>query len=464
MADAKNESSGPSPAKKRMLHEWFAAGSKQMAAGSYDYATEMFSKCVLGDPSNRQYTTSFLANLRKKYNNNKKGASMAGVRGATTKASMALAGKKKDWLGVLENGIELLKLNPWDTATLMTMADACEHLGHDGPQVEFLQAAVEADPGNVDVNRALARALERLEEFDKAILCWRRVLKGKPNDDEATKGVNGCTVKQTMKAAKYEEAKSSIDVAVAKGDDERSGPTEEQKLERAIKKDPSDVSLYIQLADLHARHEHYDEAEEVLQRAFQASGGDLNIREKLEDAHLRRIREKLVAAKEQVKQQNSEEAKNLHQQAATELERAEMEYYAARVDRYPQNLALKYELAIRLQRIGKFSEAIKYLQECRPDPQHKGEVLLHLGECFQAIKQYRLAMTHFEDALEAIPERNQDAFKLALYRAGRLALDMNNLEAAEEHLGKLAGLDYSYLDVAELLDKVREKREAEAEG
>ena len=31
-------------------------------------------------------------------------------------------------------------------------------------------------------------------------------------------------------------------------------------------------------------------------------------------------------------------------------------------------------------------------------------------------------------------------------------------------LGKLAGLDYSYLDVAKLLDKVREKREAEAEG
>jgi tetratricopeptide (TPR) repeat protein len=306
--------------------------------------------------------------------------------------------------------------------------------------------------------------LERLEEFEKAILRWRRVLKGKPHDDEATKGVSGCTVKQTMKAAKYEEAKSSLDVAVAKGEDERSGPTEEQKLERAIKKDPSDVSLYIQLADLHARQERYDEAEEVLQRAFQASGGDLNIREKLEDAHLRRMREKVVQAKEQIKQDNSEEAKNLHQQAAAELERAELEYYAARADRYPQNLALRYELAVRLQRIGKFSEAIKYLQECRSEPQHKGEVLLHLGECFQAIKQYRLAMTHFEDALETIPERNQDAFKLALYRAGRLALDMNNLESAEEHLGKLAGLDYSYLDVAELLDKVREKREAEAGG
>jgi tetratricopeptide (TPR) repeat protein len=423
----------------------------------------MFTKCVLGDPSNRAYTTSFLANLRKKYNNNKKGASMSGVRGATTKAAMALAAKKKDWMSVLEHGLEILKLNPWDTGTLMALADACERMGHDGPQVEFLQAAVEADPGSIDVNRALARALERLEEFDKAILCWRRVLKGKPNDDEATKGVSACTVKKTMKDAKYEEAKSSLDVAVEKGQDERSGPSEEQKLERALKKDPSDISLYIQLADLHARHERYDEAEAVLQRAFQASGGDLNIREKLEDAHLRRMREKVVQASEKVKQENSEEAKNLFQQAEQELLRAELEYYAGRTERYPNNLALKYELAIRLQRIGKFSEAIKYLQECRGEPQHKGEVLLHLGECFQAIKQYRLAMTHFEDALEAISERNQEAFKLALYRAGRLALDMNNLESADEHLGKLAGLDYTYLDVAQLLDQVREKREAEAE-
>ncbi len=463
MAETKSESSGPSPAKRRMLQEWFTNGSKQMAAGSYDYATEMFTKCVVGDPSNRAYATSFLANLRKKYNNNKKGASMAGMRGATSKAQIAIAGKKKDWLSVIEHGLEVLKLNPWDTGTLMAIAEACAQLGHDGPQVEYLQAAVEADPSNVDVNRALARALERLEEFDKAILCWRRVLKGKPNDEEATKAANACTVKKTMKDAHYEEAKSSMDVAVDKGaQDERTGPTEEQKLERALKKDPADISLYIQLADLHARHERYDEAEAVLQRAFQASGGDLNIREKLEDAQLRKLREKVAQAAERIKQENSEEAKNLQQQATQELDRAELAYYGTRVERYPNNLALKYELAVRLQKIGKFSEAIKYFQECRNEPQRKGEVLLHLGECFQAIKQYKLAMTHFQDALEMIPERNQDAFKLALYRAGRLALDLSNLDTAEEHLGKLAGLDYTYLDVAELLDKVREKREAEA--
>ncbi len=462
MAENKSESSGPSPAKRRMLQEWFNNGSKQMAAGSYDYATEMFTKCVVGDPSNRAYATSFLANLRKKYNNNKKGASMAGVRGATSKAGMALAGKKKDWLSVIEHGLEVLKLNPWDTGTLMSMADACERLGHDGPQVEYLQAAVEADPANIDVNRALARALERLEEYDKAILCWRRVLKNKPADEEAAKSVNACTVKKTMKDAKYEEATSSIDVAVDKeARDERTGPTEEQKIERALKKDPADISLYIQLADLHARKERYDEAEAVLQRAFEASGGDLNIREKLEDAQLRKLREHLAQTTERVNQENSEEAKNLHQQATQDLDRAELDYYGTRVERYPTNLALKYELAVRLQKIGKFSEAIKYFQECRNEPQRKGEVLLHLGECFQAIKQYKLAMTHFGDALELIPERSLDALKLALYRAGRLALDMNDLDAADEHLGKLAGLDYTYQDVAELLDKVRQKREAE---
>ena len=29
---------------------------------------------------------------------------------------MALAGKKKDWVSVIEHGLELLKLNPWDLA------------------------------------------------------------------------------------------------------------------------------------------------------------------------------------------------------------------------------------------------------------------------------------------------------------------------------------------------------------
>jgi hypothetical protein len=63
-------------------------------------------------------------------------------------------------------------------------------------------------------------------------------------------------------------------------------------------------------------------------------------------------------------------------------------------------------------------------------------------------------MRHYEQANEEIPDRDADNKKLTLYRAGRLALSLKNLEVAERYLTTLAGMDFSYRDVAELLDKI----------
>ena len=83
---------------------------------------------------------------------------------------------------------------------------------------------------------------------------------------------------------------------------------------------------------------------------------------------------------------------------------------------------------------------------------------------FQAIKQARLAMNHYEQAVAEIPDRETDNKKLALYHAGRLALALRDKEAATNHLTALAQLDFSYRDVSDLLDKVEKLGEDSAES
>ncbi len=85
--------------------------------------------------------------------------------------------------------------------------------------------------------------------------------------------------------------------------------------------------------------------------------------------------------------------------------------------------------------------------------------MLVLGECFQQIKQYRLAMTHYESAVQEIPDREADTKKRSLYLAGRLALYLRDFDAAEKHLTTLAALDFTYRDVSKLLDKLARLRE-----
>ncbi|HEX3870248.1 MAG TPA: tetratricopeptide repeat protein, partial [Pirellulales bacterium] len=288
-----------SPGKRRRLQMCFEQGTKVAAAGQFDYATDMYTQCVVGDPGNPIYVRSFLANLQKKYNNNKKGASMAGLKTAGTKASIKKSVMQKDWVGVITTGLEVLKVNPWDTSALGEIGNACEHLEFDECQLEFLKLAHEGDQTDVNVNRLYARALGRTGNFDLALECWNRVLKAKPGDEEATRSRGNLMVERTIHKGGYDTASSTKDVRATKYDDEEEDTrlSPEERWLRAIEKEPAHTPNYIELSDLYQRDERFDKAEEILGRALEASGGDVLIRERLEDVQLRRGRQDKEIAK-----------------------------------------------------------------------------------------------------------------------------------------------------------------------
>jgi tetratricopeptide (TPR) repeat protein len=88
------------------------------------------------------------------------------------------------------------------------------------------------------------------------------------------------------------------------------------------------------------------------------------------------------------------------------------------------------------------------------DARRKGVVALELGECFQKIKQYPLAMRNYQTALEHLGDRDLELRKRALYRAGVLAAGLKDRDAAQKHLSTLAELDFGYRDVASRLEKL----------
>ena len=61
-----------SPAERSRLSQCFQRGT-QNAATNVDYAIEMFSACVLGDPGNAVYLQNLLAVLKRKHGSKKSG-------------------------------------------------------------------------------------------------------------------------------------------------------------------------------------------------------------------------------------------------------------------------------------------------------------------------------------------------------------------------------------------------------
>ena len=464
------------PAKRKRLQQCFNHAGQKAAQNDFDYATELFTQCVLGDPGNALYLRSFLGNLQKKYDNNKKGAKLSGMRTRGSWASMKKSQMRKDWHAVLKNCVEILKVNPWDSSALMAMAAAGEEMELDETPLILLMNAFNSAPKDAEVCRACARALTLRKNYDQAIACWHRVELLKPKDEEAAKQIGNLQVEKTIDRGGYEDAESSHDVATDKqaldgqnGASEQTGSkpdSSQQKLERAIRKDPSDMEPYVELSEAYFRDEAYEKAEEVLTRAYEASSGNPDIREKLEDAQLRNLRMQIRAAEKERKAAKGDETKSdgarkKHHRLRKQFDLKSLEVCQNRVERYPNDLTAKYNLGDFCQRAGKFKEAIANFQQARNDPRWKGRCLLKLGQCFVQIKQYRLAVTQYDAAIAEIPDRDADTKKEALYCAGRLAIGLKEPDMAEKHLTALAAMDFSFKDVSALLDKVAEIRDNE---
>lgn len=464
------------PAVRQRLQAVFEHAQRSAEKADYDYAHDLYTQCLVEDPANLIFLQRFLANLGQKHGHSKKSSKLASLRIASTRMALSKAVAKQHWQDAFRAASDALKQSPWDTATLLSLADAYEQVGCDECQLYVLRWALDADAKDPVVNRRAALTLSRLGQFDQAINCWRRVAAAKPNDEEAARAISQLSVEQTIQKGGYNqemlhggdadvaELEASIrdrserpkTNAAPSGDSTKNaGKIREQALLDAIQSDPATVANYLLLADLFSEQERLREAEEILSKALAVSGGgDLTIRERLEDMHLRRAHHQVSVAQRRAEQEKTQEASELARRMASQANQAELEVYAARALRDPGNLLLKYELGLRCKRAGKFKEAIQAFQAARDDNRHKAMVQLHLGESFQHIRQFKLALSSYVAAIEAADTLQPDTKKLALYRAGVLAAELGERERAEKYLTELAAIDFGYRDVAERLDKL----------
>ena len=360
-----------------------------------------------------------------------------------------------NWDEVIKNGLKVLGVNPWDAHALTGMAQAAKKSGDFECEMYYLKTALTANPKDPTVNRLCAIAATERQLLDQAIHCWHRVEEAHPNDDEAKRAISMLQSERMRKGGfsvqteEEEHAKKAHPVA----EYQQPEADAEKKLLAEIAKDPKQLPPYYELAQLFTREDRFDRAEEILAQAFEASGGNADVLERWEDAQLRGFRHKIINTSDIEKRKALQE----------EYYHKELDYFKRRCERYPNNVFFRYDLGLRYMYTRQYNEAIRELQLSRNDPRRKGVSILALGKCFQQIDQLRMALNHFILAVEEIPDRDVANKKEALRQAGRTAIKLGEIEAAEKQLSILAAMDFSYKDVAALLDKVREMRQNQAD-
>lgn len=442
-----------------------------MARENWDYAIDMFSKSVSLVPDNLMYRQTLRGCERKKYGDNGSGARMASMKLMKVKGRIKKSRMQKDWAAVDRAAEEGLIVNPWDAQLNHDQGQACVELGFSDCALFGLQNAVACDPKSKDHNRALATLLEERGAYNDAIKCWQRIHNLDNDDDLANQKISELSTKSVIEGGGYEKAEGSRDVKAGGSayDDYRpSGGRSKQPtadgpgmdpikdLERQIRKEPENYNHYVKLGELHRNNRNFAEAREALQKALEITGGDHNIRQEMEDTEIEELRSNLDVAKDAVRNNPDDETARQNAGAlAVELVDREIEVLASRVDRYPKDSKMKFELAQRLIRRGKTPAAIPLLQQASTDQRIEVEVLVALGECFVKEKKDDLALRQFRKAIPKIdPMDRTDLFKKCRYMMGRLCESLEQKEEAEEHYNEILAIDYEYKDVLKRLDEL----------
>lgn len=454
------------PAIRARLQKSFEHGNKQMQLSNHDYACESFIQCVLGDPGNLIYMQTYIGNLRIKYGNNKKGASFAFIKGGGAKGTLKAAEMRKKWEDVLKAGCESLKINPWDDSVFFSMGKACLELGHNETGLAYLKHAVECNPDDVELNRFAATELGAQQMYEQALACWQRVLNKKPDDPQAKRGMADLLVEQTIKKVKaspggakataISEAEAEYSDSDESNESHYSKLTPEDEFEKRLAKSPNSRSIYEEMIEYFFQKGNLKKAEDACRRALSVFANDDNFIFRQAEIQLARAREELERTKRLYAKEPSDHLRDLFAKLKTDYENKRLAMINLRLARNPQSAPLRMELGDYLMKHGSYKEAIKEFQEAKKDQTIKGECLLALAFCFQQIKQYPLAMTHYEGAFESLAP-NSEHLKEGLYQAARLAFHLENHQKANDFAHRLATIDFSYKDLGVLLDKLSKK-------
>jgi len=446
-----------SPKKREQLQQLFARGSDAMSKANYEYADFYFADCVLGDPGNPIYARTFLANLRKKFGEKKKTArSLVAMGKQLTTDAIKPA-------NLFKVGIEALKSNPWAVETLLSTGEACEALGYLETAILYYQAAVDADPQHTGANTTCCDAMRETADFDGAIACIQRLLKQKPNDLDLRRRLNEISADKAIHRGKYAMG-ASRDVVEATGttiteneDVMGRSRTVEEQIERRIAKNPQDTANYLELALWHLKHSNYAKAEECYARAVTVSENAPDMVERLLEVQKKRLYAETLRLKDEYEKDPQEERKSVFLARRDQCDRKSMELALHRVQHYPEHAGYRYDYGILLQKNGQIPEAIAELQFAKAEKARQGDCLLALGQCFQMIRQNKLAMTHYQEAVAALEPG--DSKKKALYLAMKLALILEDDGQAESYGHQLAAIDFSYRDLRQMLDQVAKRKE-----
>lgn len=443
-------------------------GRQALEGGRYELAVDMLMEAVSAAPdileTRKLLRTAQIANFRKN-----------GKTGLGSKLSCMMARQKVMGLVKKGQGAEamaeaekLLCINPLDADNIEVAVKAAEAAGKADHAAISVEAAYECSNRDPALLERVATYYSMAKNYVKARDAYQKLSELKPGDQRVIQLLKNSEAQATMNAgweqtagkkggfqaliANKEQAKKldAANKAVVTGDDAEM--LIKDKLAQ-IEKEPKNMNARRALARIYIQGKRYEEAIACLQEAMQVSGAmDPELDRMLSSTTVAYYDQQIDALRAQG-----------NEDAAVELEGQKNQFVfddlAARVERYPNDLHLRYELGVQYYTYGYYDEALEHLQLAQKSPKDRLWALYYLAMCFLMKEQTDMAVMQLETARDAIPTMDELKKKI-VYQLGICAEAAGDLEKAYQYYKDVYSTDVGFEDLSERMLSVSQALKA----
>jgi tetratricopeptide (TPR) repeat protein len=446
----------------RSLRDLFDRGMAAYNKDNFDYAIHLFTDLLQKEPAFFDCRQALRA---AQFRKGGKGGGL--LKRFLSQASPSLA---KGQIALRTNPTEaihcaeqVLNDSPNSAAAHELLARAAMAVDLPRTAVLSLEIVFKANPGDRGVAMRLAEALVAAGQVARADKIYSDLLAAKPNDLEVARAYKDLGAHRTIHekgyadfgstSASYRDALKDEKEAVTLEQENRSLKAGDaaslllQEYQQRLAREPDNPKVLRTIADLHTQAGRFDDAIAAYSQILEREGRqDAALERALTDVRLKQF-DARIQALDPADPDHASKLATLREERDT-LELADCR---ARVDRYPADLALRFELGQLHFRARRITEAIQELQKAQGHPHLRLAAMGLIARCFALRGMNDLAARTFQNVLKEKPGFDDEKKEL-LYDLGVVLDKMGKASEAMDQFKLIYENDIGFRDVAARVD------------
>src|SRR6266699_1775142 len=379
----------------RDLRVLFTKGNEALQRDNFDYAIDLFNQVLAKEPAVYECRKALRTAQHTKAGDGrgffKKVLSSASSSPAIAKGEMAL---RKDPAEALQIAERVLNSDPNNSGAHRLVVKAATALELPHTAVMSLEILVRNSPKDRDLAIQFAYSLADAGEVSRAEKILADLLRLMPNDNDLAQALKNVSARKTLNEGGYEVLadgtgsyrdilKDKEEAAMLEQQNRQVQPEDKAELlireyETRLKAEPNNLKTLRSLAELYTQKKQFDLALGYYERIKASDiGADASLDSAIAQTRLRKYEHQLS--------QMDPNALDYAEQAAqleAEKQAYQLEECRRRVERFPTDLAIRFELAQLYFRMGKIGEAIKEFQKAQLNPHKRIPSMNYLAQCY----------------------------------------------------------------------------------